>query len=203
MTPSSHPELPAPRGPLSEAVVEALRRAPGPVRRPRIDDIDMLTDDDAQLALACCYELHYQGFQGVDDGWEWSPDLLAIRGRLEQCFVRRLEDEVGAPGSTPSRAVVPTLRELAERESGPSLSRFLQTRGDLDHVPLVPRAEADHALRKAAELGHPYSQQLLAVLLDRGSTIKRDPAAARYWAERAVVDYAVRVADERMKGTCG
>ena len=58
-------------------------------------------------------------------------------------------------------------------------------RGDLDKVPLVPRAEADRALHKAAELGHPFSTQMLARLLDRGTTVKRDPVAARYWAERA------------------
>jgi TPR repeat protein len=63
-------------------------------------------------------------------------------------------------------------------------------RGDLDKPPLVPRAEADHALRKAAELGHPRSTQMLAILLDRGTTVKRDPAAARYWAERALANPA-------------
>lgn len=63
-------------------------------------------------------------------------------------------------------------------------------RGDLDRVPLVPRAEADHALRKAAELGHPFSTQMLAILLDRGTTVKRDPVAARYWAERALANPA-------------
>ena len=51
---------------------------------------------------------------------------------------------------------------------------------------MVPRAEADRALRKAAELGHPFSTQMLAILLDRGGTVKRDPVAARYWAERAL-----------------
>ena len=63
-------------------------------------------------------------------------------------------------------------------------------RGDLDKMPLVTRAEADQALHKAAELGHPFSTQMLAVLLDRGDTVKRDPAAARYWAERAVANPA-------------
>ena len=63
-------------------------------------------------------------------------------------------------------------------------------RGDLDQVPLVPRAEADRALRKAAELGHPFSTQMLAILLDRGGTVKRDPVAARYWAERALANPA-------------
>ena len=51
---------------------------------------------------------------------------------------------------------------------------------------LVTRAEAEQGLRKAAELGHPYSMWILAVLLDRGSTVKRDPAGAILWAERAM-----------------
>jgi hypothetical protein len=63
-------------------------------------------------------------------------------------------------------------------------------RGDLDKVPDVSRAEADSALRKAAELGHPYSIRMLANLLERGTTVKRDPAAARYWAERAIANPA-------------
>jgi TPR repeat protein len=61
-------------------------------------------------------------------------------------------------------------------------------RGDLDTVPLVTRAEADRALHKAAELGHPFSTQMLAILLDRGTTVKRDAAASRYWAGRAVAN---------------
>ena len=58
--------------------------------------------------------------------------------------------------------------------------------GDYGRPPLVTRAEADRALHMAAQLGHPFATQMLAILLDRGSIVKRDPAAARYWAERAV-----------------
>lgn len=63
-------------------------------------------------------------------------------------------------------------------------------RGDLDQKQLVTRAEADQALRKAAELGHPFSAQMLAIRLDRGDIVKRDPAAARVWAERALANPA-------------
>jgi TPR repeat protein len=56
----------------------------------------------------------------------------------------------------------------------------------LDRPQLVTRAEADHALRMAAQLGHPFATQMLSILLDRGGVVKRDPAAARYWAERAI-----------------
>src|SRR3954454_2690147 len=87
------------------------------------------------------------------------------------------------------------LREAAAQNDAEAYYEIYEShkswdRGDLDKAPLVPRAEADHALRKAAELGHPYSTQMLAVLLDRGGTVKRDAAAARYWAERALANPA-------------
>ena len=63
-------------------------------------------------------------------------------------------------------------------------------RGDLDKVPLVTRTEAGLALRKAAELGHPSSMQILVRRLEDGDIVKRDPVAARYWAERAVANPA-------------
>lgn len=63
-------------------------------------------------------------------------------------------------------------------------------RGDLDKVPLVTRIEAAEALRKAAELGHPFAAQILVRRLEDGDIVKRDPVAARYWAERAVANPA-------------
>jgi len=59
-------------------------------------------------------------------------------------------------------------------------------RSDVTKPQLVTRGEAELSLRKAAELGHPYAMWILAVLLDRGSTVKRDPAGAIHWAERAM-----------------
>jgi hypothetical protein len=86
MTLSSLPQLPLPRGPLSAAVVDALRwNELEPIRDRALDPeaVDMFVDDDAQLALACCYELSYQSFAEVDDRWEWEPELLAVRGLAE------------------------------------------------------------------------------------------------------------------------
>ena len=130
---ASRRSSPAPRGPVSEAVLRALRRAPGPVQHPSFDVLDLLVDDDAQLALACCYELHYRSFDGVDDGWEWAPELLVLRGELEQSFVRRLEDELGAPAAMSPDAILPALRDLADGD-GPSLSKFMEDRGELEHM---------------------------------------------------------------------
>ena len=47
-------------------------------------------DEDVQLALYCCNELHYQGLSGVSDEWEWEPTLIAFRSRLEQAFESQL-----------------------------------------------------------------------------------------------------------------
>jgi TPR repeat protein len=83
------------------------------------------------------------------------------------------------------------LREAAAQDDAEAYYEIYEShkswdQGDLDKPQLVTRAEADHALRRAAELDHPFSMQMLAVLLDRGSIVRRDREAAIYWAERAV-----------------
>ncbi len=62
--------------------------------------------------------------------------------------------------------------------------------GDDGREQLVTRVEADRALHMAAQMGHPFATQMLALLLDRGGVVKRDPVAARYWAERAIANPA-------------
>jgi hypothetical protein len=143
------PALPAPRGPISAAVLAALRSTTGPVLDVAVDGIDMLGDDDAQLALWCCYQLHYSSFAGVDDDWEWSPALLALRAQLERQFVARLVDEIGPPVPETADAVAPGMLDLAQG-NGPSLSRYLAERGTrselrqfLVHRSLYQRKEAD------------------------------------------------------------
>lgn len=86
--------LPAARGEVSAAVAQILRGRPAagsPL--PQIGDIDPY-GEDLQLALHMCYELHYQGFDGVDAGWEWDPELLRLRGDLEQVFLAALRRDV-------------------------------------------------------------------------------------------------------------
>ena len=60
--------------------------------------------------------------------------------------------------------------------------------GHPERPPLITRAEAERALRKAADLGYPPAMWMLAVLLDRGGVVKRDPAAAIHWAEKALAN---------------
>ncbi|ADH68870.1 MULTISPECIES: iron-containing redox enzyme family protein [Nocardiopsis] len=95
MTTPEAPTLPAPRGPLSEAVMDALRG--NRTGFPAVDGSPPY-GEDLQLALYCCYELHYRGFGGVDADREWDPALLTLRAELEGAFLGALRDEV-APGA--------------------------------------------------------------------------------------------------------
>jgi len=100
---SVEPALPNAVGPLSAAITEALAGL-----REGVDGVHGADSDpsglDLHLALYVCYELHYRGFAGVDPAWEWNPDLLALRGQLEQHFMRDIRDEVGPVGADDTAA---------------------------------------------------------------------------------------------------
>ena len=91
LTATGAPAPPTPRGPVSEVVVDALRG--GPVRTVEPGDP---YGNDLQLALHCCYELHYRGFAGVPTDLEWDPALLTLRRGLERTFLAALRAEVPA-----------------------------------------------------------------------------------------------------------
>ncbi|MGB9367616.1 MAG: hypothetical protein WCE79_16535 [Xanthobacteraceae bacterium] len=59
-------------------------------------------------------------------------------------------------------------------------------RGKLGRPQLVNRAEAERALRRAAELGEPDAIMRLVGELSRGQIVKRDPAQAITWARQAM-----------------
>ncbi|MDX6550508.1 MAG: hypothetical protein QOJ31_1192, partial [Gaiellales bacterium] len=105
------PPLPRPRGALSAAVIDALTGPSGEVHLGQVAVADPLADDDLQLALYVCYELHYRSFAGVDENWEWNPALLDARARLEEAFESALADHVRRESVRP-REVELTLRRL-------------------------------------------------------------------------------------------
>jgi hypothetical protein len=130
------PALPEPRGPISEWIVDALRGPAQPSDPPGLSPDDGLAGEDLHLSLYVCYELHYRGFDGVDEGWEWEPSLLALRGRLEGGFERALFEAIGPPGPgriEPERVDL-AVRELAEADEGPSLSRYAAHRATLEQM---------------------------------------------------------------------
>jgi len=115
--------LPRPRGPITERLFEALRKPPHTVE-PVSDAVE---DEDLHLALYCCYELHYRGFVGVDERWEWEPSLLSLRAALEHQFEDELHELVGAPGEPPDpREVDAHLREIMLADDAPSVSTFIE-----------------------------------------------------------------------------
>ena len=126
------PALPDARGPLSAHVLGALTRPFGSTlpTRPGILD-DPLTGDDLHLALYCCYELHFRGFDGVDPRWEWDPGLLAFRAGLEHAFETALRHECGTPDLVPPAAVGAWLWRFVDGLEGPSLSGHVVGEGTL------------------------------------------------------------------------
>jgi hypothetical protein len=135
---------------LSELVLSAIRRTPGSLgSTPPVVRVDALADDDLQLALYLCYELHYRGVAGVDADWEWDSALLGFRAELERAFLQRLHDEIGTAGHDRVDDVAVALAELIARESGPSLSTFLFQAGTLTQIQEFCVHRSDYQLKEA------------------------------------------------------
>ena len=146
-TQAGGPPLPSPRGPLSAHLLEHLVQPPHQVPPPPVPGDDPLSGDDAQLALYCCYELHYRSWAGVDDGWEWEPSLLGFRRHLERAFEQRLHDELGHQPAPDDVALA--LCRAIEQADGPSLSRHVQRQGTLDHVRELAAHRSAYQLKEA------------------------------------------------------
>jgi hypothetical protein len=129
-------KLPQPRGEITEHLLAALTQPVHPLLAPLVaPPPDALSDEDLQLALYLCYELHYRGLPGVDDAWEWEPSLLELRRDLESSFEAALRDAVAVPPAPPSaRDMDLALRAVAEAAQGPSLSRYLERDATLEQV---------------------------------------------------------------------
>ena len=152
----------------------------------------------AENAVELCRQLFEEPKEYIDDSakrrrrdlrresCKMAFDANPANAELKVAYARNLPHEQKAEA-------IAMLREAAAQDSAEANYQLYEhhrswNRGDLDHVPLVTRAEADRALHKAAELGHPFSTQMLVRRLEDGDIIKRDPVAARYWAERAVAN---------------
>jgi hypothetical protein len=127
--------LPDPRGPLSEALFgDLLGRTLSPTTAERAgraaSTASALTDDDLQISLAVCYELHYRGFDGVSEDWEWDPALIALRSGLEEAHLSALRGLVG-PVPTSGESVDRQLAALIAADDGPSLSSYMAKQGTL------------------------------------------------------------------------
>ncbi len=129
--------LPLARGEISSWLLNAIGRSPDePVAaRPEIDSASPLEDDDLQLALYCCYELHYGGLPSVDDRWEWNLALLEARAEMERAFERALLELIGSPlDSADPDEMDLALRAIADADDGPSLSTYMERSASVEQA---------------------------------------------------------------------
>lgn len=153
---------PAPPGPPEGSTVAALRRwqatvqaalaDPGPLDAPRPDGPagEPIIGDDVQVALHLAYTLHLHGSSGVDEGWEWQPDLLAGVRMIERAFeahLRRRAAELYAvlgvgvgvglgcgPDPRPAQDLRQALIAITDAPVGPSLSSYVRDEATLAQV---------------------------------------------------------------------
>ena len=144
--------LPRPRGPISATLFSALQDAPGSLGEVEVvAPADALTDDDLHLALYCAYELHYRGWDGVDERWEWDPGLLTLRARLEACFEVALVAELGPVDGPPvdHREMDLALRAVGEADESPSLSQHLARTGTREQFEELVLHRSAYQLKEA------------------------------------------------------
>lgn len=147
-------QIPEQRGPISAALLAILAGQPADTPAgladlqalvtPQLAETeDVIEDDDLQLALFCLYELHYGGLEGVDDGWEWHPGIIAVRRLLEKPFEQALRTAAKAavpdvprvPDAGPvSDGVATVLFALAASDTGPSMSKYVAKKATLPQL---------------------------------------------------------------------
>jgi len=169
-------------GPISELVGELLAAPATPDGNAgSVEELshllgaveDPVGDDDLQLALYLCFELHYRGFDGIDPAWEWAPRLLAIRGALERAFLGALEAALPPAEPVDPSRLPEELFRLEAADEGVSLSRHLETKADLEefrefvvHRSLYQLKESDPHSWAIPRLTGPAKTALLEVQSD-------------------------------------
>lgn len=146
LSPTLRYRLPGARGPISERLFVELSTSPHDLAwKP---DVDSANEEDVQLALFCCYELHYGGLDGVAAGWEWEPSLLGVRRALEDRFESELRSGLG-DAVVEQDDVVASLWALARGGDGPSLSRWMSAHGTLGHFREFCQHRSAYQLKEA------------------------------------------------------
>src|SRR5690606_19627074 len=95
-----------------------------------------------------------RGLEGVDERWEWDPDMLAVRRRLEDRFEAALHQAVGE-GAAPDD-VVNYLQHLLVDGDGRSVASWCEQQGELWHL----REQAVHRSAWQLKEADPHSWAL-------------------------------------------
>lgn len=137
--------LPPARGSLSEQVRQALRTG----RTRTLRDTPAAPDDhdDAQLTLWMLFELHYRGFDDVDDRLEWDPDAVAVRRRLEDDLEQDLRSRYAKADVTGTSAA--DIFTITEQHEGPSLASYVHRHATRDQVLELVRSRSVYHLKES------------------------------------------------------
>lgn len=143
--------VPKARGELSEALAAALHDGPATATgHAPVADVQATDDGDRHLALWTLYELHYRGFEDVDDELEWEPQLLTLRRRLERRFEAELRESFPPP--EPPGLDEPfgdALFALIEGFDGASVAGFVQREATVEQTLELLRYRTIYHLKEA------------------------------------------------------
>jgi Iron-containing redox enzyme len=178
--------LPEPRGPLSEAVTTALAGGRPPAVSPGAVGAAEPFGEDLQLGLYVCYELHYRGFDQVEPEWEWDPELLRLRRRMEDRFLAALR-ALSPGGDDPETALGELLVEDPDahgvshhlRDAG----RWWEMREYLAHRSIYHLKEADPHAWVIPRLQGESKAALVAVEFDEFGGGRGDRMHAKLFAD--------------------
>lgn len=185
-------DLPQPRGPVSDAVLTALR---SDTTVPDVDvpaSLGILADEDLQLVLWTSYQMHYAAFDGVDGHHEWNPGLLSLRVRIEEqleaCLREATADRVAAAKEAADE-VPEQLFAMAKASDGPSLAAYLHREADRDqfaeflmHRSLTQLKESDAAAWVLPRLRGPAKAVLTELLYDEYGAGRPDQIHSQLYA---------------------
>src|SRR5215216_5616689 len=188
------PALSRPRGPLSAGLIELLRTAPDGQRAEGLSAAlpgDGVFGEDFQLSLYLLYELHYRGFAGVDERWEWQPALIALRCGLEADFEAALRERLSVADELPEPSNVgETIIRLIEEEDAPQLSSYMERHATLDqfrefliHRSAYQLKEADPHSWAIPRLAGPAKAALVEVQADEYGGGRPDRVHATLFAK--------------------
>jgi hypothetical protein len=151
---------------------------------------DPLGDDDLQLALYLCFELHYRSFPNVDPAWEWDPTLLAVRGVLEEAFFNALGVEIAEDEPVDPAQVGVLLFRLESEDGGVSLSRHLEVEAGIEefrefvvHRSFYQLKESDPHSWAIPRLDGPAKTALLEVQVDEYGNGRPERMHSRLFAK--------------------
>lgn len=148
-------KLPMERGPVSLQVKSLIKDGalymPVEINLSTLfaDDVDVINDDDLQLALYMAYELHYQSYEDARPDAEWNPVLLELRARLERRLLHSVRARIH-PITLPDVEELPDFLFDMTKDAQFPLANFLareatvtQFREFMIHKGLYHHKEAD------------------------------------------------------------